>query len=508
MPNTKKKPYQELVDLSKKIHLLTGTEMILSWDQEIFMPKAALEVRTESSELLASIIHKEKTSTQFQNALSKLIDLHSGDWIDNSLSDEEQASVREMRRDFLRQIKLPEEFVKKFAYVTSYAHHAWIDARKQNKFSIFQPYLEKIIELNKQRADYIGYDNHPYDALIESYEPETEVQLIKPLFEKLKFSLTNLVKKIQTNSDPLAHFFCLEYDHDAQLSLGKIILEKMGLSEEKSRLDESIHPMCLPIHPNDIRMTTRIYSKQVYVNILSCLHEGGHGLYHSNLPIEKFGTPLSQGASYGIDESQSRTWETIIGRSYAFLNFIFPKMQELFYEQLQGVSLDDFYRAINTVEPSLIRVDSDEVTYNLHIITRFEIELALIEGSLQPRDVPKVWNEMMLTNLGIEPKADSEGCLQDIHWSMGAIGYFPTYTLGNLYSAQFFEAFKKDHTSWKNEIGKGNLKLLASWQKEKIHRHGRRYLPNQLCQKITGESLSEKPFIRYLVEKYSAIYNF
>lgn len=254
-------------------------------------------------------------------------------------------------------------------------------------------------------------------------------------------------------------------------------------------------------------MTTRIYPMQVYVSILSCAHEGGHGLYHTNLPPEKFGTPLCEAASYGIDESQSRTWETIIGRSIPFLKYFYPKFQKAFPKQLEDVPLDSFYRAINVVEPSLIRVDSDEVSYNLHILIRFEIEVALLEGKLKVSDVPEAWNEKMLSYLNIIPKTDSEGCLQDIHWSMGAIGYFPTYTLGNLYSAQFFETFAEENPSWSSQIEGGNFKTLAMWQKEKIHKHGRRYLPHELCQNVTGKSLSEEPFIRYLKQKYSTIYN-
>lgn len=504
---TQKTAYQKIVEISKRAYLLQGVEWLLGWDQETYMPKAAASLRAQQHELLAGLHHKELTGGPYKEALSKVIDLDSGNFLDPSLSDAQKASVFEMRRDYLKLVKLPQKFVEEFSSVTSLAHHGWIDARHKNDFKIFEPHLKKIVELNLQKAEFLGYEKHPYDALIDAYEPGMKTTSLFALFERLKIPLRDLLKQIQTRPKPKTPFFDVDYDRQKQFTFGKLLLEAMGFEEESSRLDESIHPMCIPIHPTDIRMTTRIYSKLVSANILSCIHEGGHGLYHRNLPLEHYGTPLSEAASLGIDESQSRTWETIIGRSLPFWHYFFPKLQQAFAENLEEVPLEAFHRGLNLVEPSMIRVDADEVSYNLHILIRFEIEKALIEKELSVSDVPSAWNERMMSYLGIRPSNDLEGCLQDIHWSMGALGYFPTYTLGNLYAAQFFETFAHSHPNWKEEIAKGNLALLADWQKEQIHKHGRRYPPQELCKQITGNPLSEEPFIRYLTKKFTAIYD-
>ncbi len=501
------KSYQKLEELSAKAALFQGIAYNLEWDQETYMPKNAATLRGKQLEQLAGIVHREKTSKAYYESLSSLVDLDSGAILQEGLDEKQRAALREWRRDYLQAVKLSPEFVEEFAKACSESIVVWQEARPKNDFSSFQPHLEKLIELNKRKADLLGYKDHPYDALIDSYEADMTVKVLSPLFERLKIPLTTLLKKIQTKPDPNIDFLTKEYPHDKQLAFGKAVLANMGFDKSFSRLDESSHPMCIPIHPTDVRMTTRIYPTNPIVNVLSCVHEGGHGLYHSNLPAEHYGTPLSEAASFGIDESQSRTWETIVGRSLPFWEYYFPKLKEAFPQQLKSVSTETFYKALNIVEPSLIRTDSDEVSYNLHIMIRYEIEKGFIEGTFKAKDLPDIWNEKMRDYLGITPKAHSEGCLQDIHWSMGAIGYFPTYTLGNLYAAQFFETFQKTHPDWKKRVSSGDLKFIADWQKEHIHQFGRQFVPEKLCENITGSPLTEGPFIRYLESKYLPLYD-
>ncbi len=501
------KAYQKITELSTKATLFSGISMLLEWDQETYMPKGAIEIRSKQVELIASLGHQERTSKDFANALSALIDIETGTLKSDELTDPQIAALREWRRDYIKAVKLPLSFVEEFAIVTSAATHAWADAKEKNRFKDFQPHLEKIVALCRKKADILGYEDHPYDALVDNFEPTMTTAVLTVLLERLKIPLTNLLKKICTKPIPDSSFLQHDFDHNKQLAFGKKLLSAMGFDKRFSRLDESAHPMCIPMQTYDTRMTTRINLNHPLMNILSCVHEGGHGLYHANLPHENYGTPLGEAASLGIDESQSRSWETIIGRSLPFWQHFFPHLKETFPEHLASVRLEDFYKAINTVKPTMIRTESDEVTYNLHIMLRFEMEKGLIEGTIPVERVPEEWNKRMREYLGITPHSDIEGCLQDIHWSLGAIGYFPTYTLGNLYAAQFFETFAAKHPNWKEQIAKGELSVLSNWQKEHIHRYGRQYLPEDLCEKITGKPLSEKPFITYLEKKYTPLYH-
>jgi carboxypeptidase Taq len=291
-----------------------------------------------------------------------------------------------------------------------------------------------------------------------------------------------------------------------QLEFAHKILHKMGFRLETSRLDTSAHPFCSGIGSKDTRMTTKIHLENIMANLGAVLHEGGHGLYNMNLPFEQYGSPLGEQVSLGIDESQSRWWETLIGQSHAFWEYFYPLLREEFSEQFGSVALEDFYHAINAVKPGLIRIDADEVTYNLHIIIRFEIEKGLIEGKIKVKEIPDIWNAKMREDLGISPKFNGQGCLQDIHWSLGLIGYFPTYTLGNLYAVQFFETFQNAHPNWKEQVGRGLLDFVRDWLKENIHRHGRRYPPEELCKRITGRALSQEPYVNYLTAKYRRLY--
>jgi carboxypeptidase Taq len=497
----KKNAYDQLWDLSKTIALYASINSLLQWDQETYMPQGAIEFRSLQITALTGYTHKIHTSTRFTHLLSQLVDIESGELIDTSLSPRQIASLREWRRDHLKAMKLPLSFVKTFSNVCSKAIHAWSKAKKENSFKQFAPHLEKIVTLCRKKADILGFHEHPYDALLDLYEPEMKVSMLTPLFSRLKVELTELLKKIDAKPPVKADFIQEDFPKDKQLEFAHTLLRAMGFDETTSRLDLAVHPFCSGLHPKDTRMTTRIHSNLPMSNIFAVLHEGGHGLYNMDLPQNDWGSPIGEQSSLGIDESQSRWWETLIGHSLPFWKHFYPKLQKLFPHQLQSVTLDNFYRAINIVKPSFIRIEADEVTYCLHIILRFEIEKGLIEGTVNVKDVPDLWREKMRASFAISPEHDDAGCLQDIHWSMGAIGYFPTYALGNLYAAQFFSTFQKAHPDWKEKVSAGELAFIHTWLKENIHCHGREFTPHDLITRVTGQPLSEKFYISYLQDK-------
>lgn len=504
---TVKNPYAKLHALSRNIAALHAVEQLLDWDQETYMPSEAIAVRSLQIELCASLTHKQKTSPTFAKTLAQLVDIDSGEIRAKELSSPQRAAVREWRRDYLKMVKLPSSFVKSVAKTASTAIHAWAEAKEKSSFRLFAPHLEKIVTLSRKKAEHLGYKEHPYDALLDFYEPEMTVSYLDPLFSRLKTTLTKLVQEIRTK--PAISQECLkgEFAPEKQLAFSHQLLRAMGFDPKSSRLDLSNHPFCSGVHPKDIRMTTRIYPSNLMSNIFSTMHEGGHGLYSMNFQPEEFGSPLARSISLGVDESQSRWWETRIGRSLPFWRHFFPILQKQFPETLSRVSLEEFYRAANVVKPSFIRIEADEVTYSLHIIVRFEIEKALLEGSLRVKDLPAAWNAKMQEYFGITPKTDAEGCLQDIHWSMGGFGYFPTYTLGNLYASQFFQAFAKTHPNWEERVAHGELDFIREWLRVNIHQYGQQFTAAETIQRISGSPLSEACFVEYLTKKYSELYN-
>jgi carboxypeptidase Taq len=502
-----KSPYTKLYALSKETAVLAAAQQLLDWDQETYMPSEAIELRSLQTEALASLIHKQSISPRFAKALGQLINIETGAIVDSSLTPAQTSAAKEWRKDYLKAAKLPNSFVKKFSKTTSQALHVWSKAKKENNFRLFAPHLEKIVALCRKKADLLGFTGHPYDALIDLHEPGMTEAVLTPLFARLKKELSSLLQKIETAAPIESDFLNGSFPAEKQMRFGKMLLEAMGFSSHSSRLDLSSHPFCMGIHPLDTRMTTRLDLENPMSNIFSVIHEGGHGLYNMGRPAEHFGSPLADSVSLGIDESQSRLWETRIGRSYSFWEHFLPKLQLEFPEQLSHVTLNDFYRAVNVVKPSLIRVEADEVTYSLHVIVRFEIECALLEGKLKVKELPEAWNEKIKSSLGITPPSDATGCLQDIHWAMGAIGYFPTYTLGNLYAAQFFSVFEGLFPNWKERIAKGELAFIKEWLREQIHQYGRRYSPSELVMRITGKPLDESSFVSYLHNKYGALYN-
>jgi carboxypeptidase Taq len=386
------------------------------------------------------------------------------------------------------------------------AHDAWLEARDARTFSRFLPFVEQIVTLKREEAALLGYPDTPYDALLDAFEPGMTTARLTTLFSKLKARLSSLLRRVEDASVRIQTLPPGPYDLARQIQFGRLVLDAMGYDFNRGRLDQSVHPFTTGFHPTDVRVTTRVAADDLATCVFSCLHEGGHGLYDQGLDPAQWGTPLGESVSLGIHESQSRLWENCVGRSPEFWRHFFPLLKEMFPDALSTVSLDAFHAAINVVRPSLIRTEADELTYNFHIIVRFELELALIAGSLLPRDLPEAWNTAMRATLGVSPSHDSEGVLQDIHWAHGAFGYFPTYTLGNLYAAQFWQQAQRDINDLPTLIEGARLEPLVGWLRDRIHRWGRTYSSDELLVRVTGEGLNPDHFVDYLEGKYATVY--
>jgi len=504
MPTTQK-DFAKLFELSKHTRILQGIVSLLDWDQETYMPAGAAAIRGEQLKVMAGIIHRERTGTNFTKALGQLIDLKTGQFLAKDLTASQQAALREWRRDYLHETALPSQFVEEFALVTSQSVLAWRLAKKENSFSQFAPFLDRIVQLSRKKADYLGYEDHPYDALIDQFEPHVKTEEISQLFEKIRHTLTPLIKKLSQKNIP-TQFLYGEWDPNKQMKFGDKILEAMGYDRQKGRVDFSSHPFSSSSHPSDSRITTRLHKNSLMSHLMVILHEGGHALYEMGLSEDEYGSPLGEARSLGVHESQSRWWETRIGLSLPFWRYFFPLLKEQFKGQLEGITLEEFYLAINEVKPSFIRVEADEVTYPIHVILRFELEKELIAGNLKIRDVPEAWNSKMQNYLGILPENNQEGCLQDIHWAMGSFGYFPTYTLGNVYAAHLFEAFAKAHPEWEQKVAAGELLFVKSWLHENIYRYGREFSTQDLLKNATKKEFSADPYLHYLKHKYQTLY--
>ncbi len=468
------------------------------------MPLQGLELKTDQNKLLQELIHKQMTSKKYVKHLSQFIDIETGTLLAKELKPAQAAAVRELRRDYLHTSKLNTTFLKKFTETTTLALDAWKQARKTNSFKLFLPHLEKIIALSRKKADLLGRKEHPYDALLDIYEPDTTVALLNPLFSSLKGKIVPLLQKIQAKQNPAIEklFEGKTFPILEQKKLCTDVLIKMGLSPDEHYLGESAHPFCFSLYPRDIRLTTHFHEKNFLHAFLAAMHEGGHGLYEAGFTKEAYGTPLGEAASYAVHESQSRIWETCIGHSKSFWHYYYPKLKELFPQAMNGVSFDDLYAYVNFVKPSLIRIFSDEVTYNLHIILRYELEKGFMDGSLSPKHLPELWNTQMHSLLGITPKKDSEGCLQDIHWSLGYIGYFPSYTLGNLYAGTLFRSLLQAHPTSDRKIEAGDFTFIKTFLHTHVHQYGRQFPPKALIEKATGTPFSTDPYISYLTAKY------
>lgn len=497
------KAYAKLAGLQRETAVLGSVDELVHWDQETYMPSGGAKLRSEQCALLSGLVHERATSKEV------------GDLLEQCLREEiprdsiEAANVREWKRDYDRARKLPREHVEELSRTRSVAQHEWQKARAASDFSKFEPHLDRMINLMRKSAEYYGWPEggEPYDALLEGYEPGATAAQIEQIFAPLRTRLSRLIHEIRAGGNrPDDSVHTREVPRRQQEAFVRFVATAIGFRFDDGRLDVSTHPFCSGLGPGDCRLTTRFRENNVMDALSSTMHEAGHGIYEQNLPAEAFGTPCGSAVSLGIHESQSRGWENIVGRSRSFWEWCLPHAKEFMPELLADQSVETVYAAQNIVEPSYIRVEADEATYNLHIMLRFEIERAMIRGELSARDVPREWNRRFKEYLGIEVDKDSNGCLQDVHWAFGLMGYFPTYTLGNLYACQFFEAAREQLGDLDAQFRRGEFEPLRKWLTENIHRHGRRYGASELCKRITGRELSADPLMRHLEGKLKPIY--
>lgn len=494
-----KELYAEFRDQMAKIADVKNAIAVLSWDQETYLPGKGAGFRGQQITTLSTLAHEMFSDDKLGNKLQELL---SRDDLDNV----QKKNVELSWEDYSKNKLYPASFVAELSQVTSESYHAWIKARKDASYAVFQPLLEKMISLKKQECDILGFEGHPYNALINEYEKGMTTTTLDQIFDEVKSSLSPFLQKIAGHEKPNNNFLKTTYGKDAQWQYGLKLLNDMGFDFEAGRQDLSEHPFTTSFNPRDVRVTTRVDEQDFNNMTWSCIHEGGHALYEQGLPVEQYGLPCGEAASLGVHESQSRLWENNVGRGISYWKHYYPGLQELFPGNLSGVPLEEFYRAINLVEPSLLRTEADEITYHFHVMIRYEIEKGLIDGSISAKDLNHTWNEYYKNFLQVTVPNDTLGVLQDIHWSHGSFGYFPTYSLGSFYAAQFYQAISRQIKDLEERIANGDFATLLQWLRQNIHVHGRFYTSNELCEKITGEPLNFSHFMKYAEGKYGEIY--
>lgn len=501
MPNAQEL-LDDLVSRLKSTAVLASCSALLGWDEQTYLPPGGAGHRADQLGLLAGIAHQRSTDPKIGELLSQLesAKAFTADSVEGAL-------LREARRDYDRKTKLPQRLVEELSRTTTLSQQAWVAARKKKDFAEFRPWLEKVVALKREEADVLAAGREKYDALLDDYEPGATSESVAASFATLRKELVTLLEAVKGSGvAPDASIVTRSYPVEAQRAFGRAAAAAIGFDFDRGRLDEAAHPFCSGVGPGDCRLTTRYDERHFPGAFFGTLHEAGHGLYEQGLPADRFGTPLGEACSLGVHESQSRTWENFVGRSRAFWTHFFPQARAAFPAALADVDSDAFYRAVNDVRPSFIRVEADEITYNLHIMLRFELERPLIAGDLAPADVPGAWDDAFERDFGLRPSNPSEGSLQDIHWSAGLVGYFPTYALGNMYGAQLFEKARADLGDLDAMFARGEFAPLKGWLVENVHRHGRRYRPAELIERVTGRAPSPVPLVRHLRGKYGEIY--
>ena len=499
-------PYEELIAYTRETYLLAATGELLQWDQETMLPPGGIAHRSRQLGQIAGLVHERATMPRLGELIA--VSEANRELITDPASDS-AVNLRELRREYDRATKIPAALVREKAEVAATAQHAWVEARQKSDFSLFRPFLEKNLVLARKTAECYGWpaDGEPWDALAEDFEPGMTAAGVSRVFVPLRESLRTLLGELMAGGRrPARPFEHMTMPLAAQQAFVRHVAERIGFDFSRGRLDTSAHPFCSGHDPGDIRLTTRYRDNRVDDALSSVMHEAGHGMYHQGLPPDHAGTPLGQPASLGINESQSRTWENQVGRSEPFWRWCRGELPAFFGDAAAGVSVENLYAGVNVVGPSLIRVEADEVTYNLHIMVRFELERALVAGDLDAAALPAEWNRRYKEYLDVVVPDDAQGCMQDVHWSMGAFGYFPTYTLGNLYAAQFFEKASADLPGLSGAFAAGDFSGLKRWLNQNIHGHGNRYRPAELCERVTGKPLSPEPLLNYLAAKLKPLY--
>jgi len=494
--------FAELKTVMHKVADLGAATAVLGWDQETYMPDGAVASRSEQMATLSTLLHHYMTNDKAQEAVAG-----SSAYV-SELSAREKLVVSTFVKDHERSLKMPSDLVSEQARVAALSNDAWKRAKAAADFTIFQPLLERTVELKRREADLLGPAEHPYDNLLNDFEPGLTAREVTPVFEQLRAGTERILAEIGPNAskvnDDVLH---RSYPEDQQLAFAKQVIEALGFSSTTGRVDISAHPFCTSFASTDVRLTTRIRQNDLRSCLFGLIHEAGHGMYEQGVSPELARTPSGQGASMGIHESQSLFWENVVARSQEFWEWALPKLKAAFPDQVGDQTPESFFRAINMMRPSLNRVESDELTYNLHIILRFEIERSLIDGTLAVKDIPAMWNAKMMQSFGIVPPNDAEGCLQDVHWSFGGIGYFPSYTLGKLYAAMEWNALQKEMPDVKSRIARGEFAPIKEWLRKNIHDYGRTETPAQIVQRVCGRALTEDDFLTYVGDKAKLVYN-
>jgi carboxypeptidase Taq len=485
--------------LSDATHLYSALSM-LSWDQEVMMPQGGTSMRAQTIASLSGLYH-EMMVGQVLDALKGLEDAGL-----DKLDGFQSRNYATLRREVDRLIKLPKELVVESSRVKSEALSAWVNAKKERNFGLFSPLLSEIVRLKRLEAEYYGFQTHPYDALLETYEPGMTSAKLKAIFEPFKLELGGLLPQISSQPQIDDAWIRQHIPAEKQLAWSREVLEAMHYDFNHGRQDLSAHPFTINLNPDDVRITTMVQPDDIREMLYSSIHEGGHALYEQGLPASHFGLPAAEACSLGIHESQSRLWENNIARSLAFWEHFFPSFRELFPDKLKGKGPEDVFKAVNKVAPGFIRISADELTYHFHVALRFEIEVALIGKEVEVADLPALWNEKVKRYLGLDVKHDAEGVLQDIHWSHGSIGYFPTYSLGSFYAAQLMDAAAHNIPGLEAQFSSGRFGPMKEWLNKEIHAHGKQYDSETLCAMVTGKPLDVSHFVRYAKEKFGRVY--
>ena len=498
-----KQKYEKLCEMARQANYLKSTLALLEWDQQTKLPSSAGGYRAEQITFLSGELHRHETDPKRGELLAELVESELAE----DLHSDAGSTIRELKRRYDKKVKLPQSLVQSLATASSVGQQVWVEARKQNDFKRFEPNLNEIFSLKREEASALGYDEQPYDALLDEYEPGASTAEVTQVLTALKDDLVPLIDDIRgSNSQVETNLLRRNYPIGQQEKFGRMASEAIGFEYDRGRLDVTHHPFCTEIGPEDVRITTRYDSSFFSSSFFGTLHEAGHGIYEQGLRSEFYGLPPGEYCSLGIHESQSRLWENLVGRSSSFWDYFFEPAVEHFPQALSDVSQDQFFAAVNAVNPSLIRVEADEATYNLHIIIRFELEQELINDSLSVGDLPDAWNSRYEQYLGIVPDDDAHGVLQDVHWSAGLVGYFPTYSLGNLYAAQFFDAAESEIGNLGPLFAAGQFSTLKAWLNKNVHQRGRCYDGKKLAEMLTNSPIHHGPLISQLRNKLTPIY--
>lgn len=492
--------YEEYKAAMHRVADLRNASAVLQWDQETYLPPKGAGFRGQQISTLSELSHQLFSKDSFGDLLGELNNR-------TELAEDEKRNVELTLEDYTKNKKYSSEFVRKMSDQVNRTFHAWISARKQNRFSVYQEDLAKLVELKKQEAELLGYTEHPYNALLDEFEKGATVAMIDKVFTNLIPEIKQLLSEINQSEQVDNSFLFRHFPRQQQWDWGMQLCRELNFDFEAGRQDISEHPFSTSFNPGDVRITTRISEEDFGNMTWSCIHEVGHALYEQGLPTAHYGLPLAEACSYSMHESQSRLWENNVGRSKEFWDHQFPRLLKFFPAQLEDCDTEKFYKGINKVQPSLIRTEADEITYHFHVFIRYELEKKLIAGELATADIPAYWNAQYKDLMGLEVPDDKTGCLQDVHWSHGSFGYFPTYSLGSFYAAQFFNKALADISTLMEDIRAGNYRPLLDWLRKNIHAYGRKFPSEKLCERTTAQSLSIDHYTAYIRSKYSGIYN-